>query len=126
MVSQVIWLWIIVRDMIICILRVSGLDYPKGSTVRDTDWQVGNDGEKPVCGRRFKGEVVGYLVDGEEEILISSGADDVGCEEEGSGEDSCISKACCAYDLKGDDSEHNVLGQWLDTAKLEDLVKRND
>ena len=35
-------------------------------------------------------------MDGEEEVLVRGGADDVGCEEEGSGENWGVTEVCCA------------------------------
>ncbi len=46
--------------------------------VGDSDWEVREDGEEAVGERGFEGEVVGYFVDGEEEILVRSCADGVG------------------------------------------------
>lgn len=40
--------------------------YPEGSTVGDSDGEVGKDGEEPVRKGRSKGEVMGYLVDRKE------------------------------------------------------------
>lgn len=56
--------------------------YSEGSAVRDTDWEVGEDGEEPVRGRGAEGEVVGDFMDGEEEVLVGCCTDDVGGEEE--------------------------------------------
>ena len=60
-------------------------------------------------------------MDGEEEVLVRGGADRVCREEEGSREDGDISETCRAEDLEGYYAEHDVSGQWLDAAELEDL-----
>ena len=46
--------------------------------VGDSDGEVGEDGEEAVGERGFEGEVVGYFVDGEEEVLVRGRADGVG------------------------------------------------
>jgi hypothetical protein len=49
--------------------------------VGDADGQVGEDGDDAVGQRRAEGQVVRDLVDGEEEVLVRRGADDVGSQE---------------------------------------------
>lgn len=58
------------------------LSYSEGCAVGYSNWQVCKHCVQSVCGWRSEGEVVGDLMDGEEEVLVSSRADDVGCEEE--------------------------------------------
>ena len=76
-----------------------GEGYPKGGAVGNADGEVGEDGEEAVGGGILEGEVVGYLVDGEKEVLVRGCADDVGCQEVGEGEDGRVAEACCAGDL---------------------------
>lgn len=56
---------------------------PEGGAVGDANGQVGEDGEDAVSERRAEGQIVRDLVDGQEEVLVGCGADDVGGEEEG-------------------------------------------
>lgn len=53
---------------------------PKGGAVGDANGQIGKDGEDPVGQRRPEGQVMRDLVDGEEEVLVGSRADNVGRE----------------------------------------------
>ena len=63
-------------------------------------------------------------MDGEEEVLVRGGADDVRGGEEGRGEDKRMAEEDSASDLEEDDGEDEVLGQWLRPAELENLCRR--
>lgn len=54
----------------------------EGGTVGNPDGEVGENREEAVELGGPEGEVVGDLVDGEEEVLVGGCAYDVGCEEE--------------------------------------------
>lgn len=89
-------------------LVVSQMVGPEGGAVRDADGQVREDGEYPVCQRRLKGEIVGDLVDGEEEVLVGRGADDVGCEEEAPRQHGRVAEEVRAEQLYGHDEGDDV------------------
>lgn len=60
--------------------------------VGDADGQVGDDGEEAVVQGFPEGEVVGDFVDGEEEVLVGRGAEDVGHQPELPGEEGLIAE----------------------------------
>ena len=95
---------------------------PEGGRVRDADGEIGDDGEEPVeqCGA--EGEVVADFVDGEEEVLVGGGADQVRGREEGEREHGGVAEEVGAEDLEEDDGEDEVFGQGLWPAELGDLV----
>ena len=95
--------------------------YAKSRAVRHGDGQIGDNGQQPIRRRRLEGQVVRDLVDGEEQVLVRGGADHVRGEQEGRREDRRVAQEDGAEDLQGDDAEHEVLGQRLGAAELEDL-----
>lgn len=62
-------------------------------------------------------------MDGEEEILVRRGTDNVCGQEEFPGEEGSVPESVGAEDLQSDDEENDVFGQWLWPAKLRYLVK---
>lgn len=56
---------------------------PKRGAVGNADWQICKDSKESVCQGRSEGQVVRYLVDGEEEVLVGCGTNRVGGEQEG-------------------------------------------
>lgn len=52
--------------------------YPERGAIRHSDGEVREYGEEPVRGRRSESEVVGDLVDRQEEVLVGGRAEDVG------------------------------------------------
>lgn len=50
--------------------------------VGDADWEVGEDGEETIVYRGSKGEVMTDFVDGQKEVLVGRGSNEVGGEEE--------------------------------------------
>lgn len=97
----------------------------EGGAVGDSDGEVGEDGEQAVDGRAAGGEVVGDLVDGEEEVLVGGGADNVGDSPELEGPEGGVAEEVGHGELEGDDAEDDVLGQGLGTAELGDLEERS-
>ena len=67
--------------------------YPESGAVGDANGEIREDGEEAVCGRVFEGEIMGYLVNGKEEILVGGGTNDVGTQEERNGKDWSVAKA---------------------------------
>lgn len=51
--------------------------YPERGAIRHANGEVRKDGEKPVRDGRSEGQVVGDLVDREEEVLVGGRAEDV-------------------------------------------------
>lgn len=51
--------------------------YSEGSTVWYSNWEVGEYSENSVCHWTLEGEVVGYLMDSKEEILIGGSPNDI-------------------------------------------------
>lgn len=86
--------------------------------VGDADGQVGDDGEEAVGGWRAEGEVVGDFVDGEEEVLVGRGADDVGREQEGPRQNGRRAQEHGAGRLQRHNQQHHVLGEGLGAAQL--------
>lgn len=76
--------------------------------VGDADGQVGEDSEQSVGRRRAEGEVVADLVDGEEQVLVRGGADDVRKQPETRREEGCVPQQPGAEDLDRHDEEHDV------------------
>lgn len=91
---------------------------PEGGAVWDADGQVGEDSEEAVGKRRSEGEIVGYLVDSEKEVLVGGGTDDVGGEEEGPGEHGCVAQEVGTADLERHDECDYVFGEGLRATKL--------
>jgi len=90
----------------------------EGSAVRDANGQVCEDGEDAIGQRRAEGQVVGYLVDGKEEVLVGCRADDVCCEEEGPGQHGRVAEEEGAEDLYRHDEQDDIFGERLGAAKL--------
>jgi hypothetical protein len=67
--------------------------------VGDADGQVGEDGDDAVGDRRAESQVVGDLVNSEEQVLVGGGADDVGRQEEGPRQEGRVAQAVGAGDL---------------------------
>lgn len=61
------------------------------------------------------------LMDGEENVLVCRGSDNVGGKEEGPGQDGRVAEEVGAGYLQRNDAGDDILGQWLGTAELRDL-----
>lgn len=61
------------------------------------------------------------LVDGQEQVLVGGGAEDVGDGPELPGEEGSVAQEMGEEQLEADDSSNDVLGQRLGTAELGDL-----
>lgn len=59
------------------------MTYSEGSTVWDTDGEIGKDGEEAIGEAGFESEIMGDFVNGEEKVLIGGCANDVCSEEKG-------------------------------------------
>lgn len=55
--------------------------YPEGRRVRNANGQVGKDSQHAVRKRRFEGQVVRNLMNGQEEVLVRRRANNVRCQE---------------------------------------------
>lgn len=95
--------------------------YPEGGTIGQPDGEIGEDGQETVGQGRAKGEVMGDLVDGQEDILVGGGSDHVGRGDEAPVQHGGVSQEVCAAYLQGDDTEYHILGQGFRAAKLGDL-----
>ena len=62
---------------------------------------------------------------GEEEVLIGSCTRDVGGEKKGHRKDGLMSKSSSTTKLKRNDSENNILGQWLGPTEFGYLIPSN-
>lgn len=103
------------------LLGFGGPTYPERSTVGQTDWDVGEDGQQTVGHSRPEGEVVGDLVDGEEEVLVRGGSDHVCSCEKFPVEHGGVAEQVGAEDLEGDNAENDIFGQGLWSAELGNL-----
>jgi hypothetical protein len=65
---------------------------------------------------------MGNFMDGEEQVLVGGGAEDVTDSPELPGPKGCRLEEASEDDLEGDDTKDNPLGQWLGTAELRDLI----
>lgn len=63
-------------------------------------------------------------MDGEEEVLIGGGADDIGGQEKWEGEEGAVTQTDCTCHLQRYHSQNDVFGQWLGSAELGDLGKK--
>lgn len=97
------------------------ISYSEGSAVGDADGKVGKDGEEAVGGAVLEGQVVGDFVDGEEEVLVGRGADNVGNGPEFERPKGRRLEIDGEGDLKGDDASDDVFGQRLGATELCDL-----
>ena len=61
--------------------------YSEGSTVWEANWQIRKHSDCAIGIRRLERQIVRYLVDGEEQVLICRCSDDIGCQEELPGEE---------------------------------------
>ena len=84
--------------------------YLECSRVRDPDGQVREHCERLVRSDTSECQVVRDLVDGEEQVLVRGGANDVGEAPEGPGEEGRRSEHVGTQDLDTDDEEHDILG----------------
>lgn len=99
-----------------------GPTHAERGTVGDADGQVGDNGEQAVGERAPKGQVVRDFVDGEEQVLVGGGAEDVGDGPEPEGPEGRVAKGAGEQDLEGDDAGDDVFGQRLGPAELCDLA----
>ena len=60
-------------------------------------------------------------MDGEEQVLVGGRADDVRRQQEGRRQHGRVAQQVGAQQLQGDHRQHQVLGQRLDAAELENL-----
>ena len=81
------------------------ITHPERSTIRHSNRQVGDNGKQPVGGRRAEGQVVGDLVDSQEEVLVAGGAEDVAREPELPREEGGVAQEMGEQELEGDDAE---------------------
>jgi len=102
------------------------LAHPEGGTVRHADGQVREDGEEAVGLRGAEGEVVGDFVDGEEEVLVRGGTEDVAYGPELPGPEGGLAEVPGPEDLHRDDAGDDILCQGLGTAELGDLDRRKN
>lgn len=56
--------------------------WAKSSTIRQTNWDIGDDGQRTICQRRPERQIMRYFVDRQEKILICGSANNVGGEKE--------------------------------------------
>ena len=95
--------------------------------VRQTNREVGEDGERPVGLDAAESEVVGDLMDCEEEVLICRRADDVRREEEGPGCRMRVTERVRSTDLQRDDGQDDVFRERLASHELVNLrMSRED
>ena len=79
-------------------------------TVRHSDPQVRRHSQQPVLHHSLESQVVGDLVDREEEVLVRCSSDDIGREDELPAERVGVSKQEGGGDLEEDDGKDEVLG----------------
>ena len=111
---------------VFCLLPSEDLyTHPERGTVGYRNGQVGKDGEEPVCERGLERQVVGDLMDGEEEVLVRCSPKDIGDGPELPGKERGVAEVVGEEHLESDDARHDVFGQRLGAAELGDLAKRN-
>lgn len=94
---------------------------PKRSTVWEANWQIGEDCNQSIGQRGLEGEIVRYLMYGEEKVLVCCSSNDIRRKEEWQGEYWRVPQAYCAYQLEKNDCKYKVFGQRLWAAELCDL-----
>jgi hypothetical protein len=57
--------------------------HPERSTVWNPNWQIRKDSKDPIHSARLECQIMGNLMDSQEQILIRRSSDYVRCEEEG-------------------------------------------
>ena len=80
MVGEVVWL-----ELSVCLAAIvtgAVCTHPEGRRVWNPNWQIGENGKQSVRSWALESQVVGNLVDSEEQVLVRCGPDDVGGEEE--------------------------------------------
>lgn len=95
--------------------------YSERSAIGEADGQVCKDGEQPIGQGGSEGQVVGDLVDGEEEVLVRRRAKNVRHGPELPRPERRVPEEVCEEKLEGHDEEDYVFGQWLRAAELGDL-----
>jgi hypothetical protein len=73
--------------------------YPERSTVWQSDREIGEDSKQAIRQWRAERQVMGNLVDSQEQILVGGGSDHVCCSQELPIEDRSITEEVCAGDL---------------------------
>jgi hypothetical protein len=69
---------------------------------------------------------VGYLVNGEKEVLVGSRTDDVGGEKELPGQDGCIAQEVCAEHLYRYNEGDKIFGEGLRPTELCYLIQESE
>lgn len=95
--------------------------YSERGRVGNADWQVGDDSEKAVCKTRFECKVVRDLVNGQEEVLVGSGTNDVRREPETPGPERSVAEKVCTGALKAYHGEDKGNRQGLGSTQFENL-----
>lgn len=93
----------------------------EGSAIGDANGKIGEDGDQTVGHRVPEGQVMGDFVDGEEEVLVSGGTEDITDSPELPRPKGRRLEEASEDDLEGDDAEDDPFGQWFGTAELRDL-----
>ena len=85
-----VWLFLLAFPSPNQSIKQEGIAYPEAGGIRDPDWQIRKHGEGaiPLCFPER--QVVAYLVDSEEQILVCGCADDVCCAPETEGPEGCV------------------------------------
>lgn len=103
--------------------RLADKTYPERSTVWQPDWKIGKDCKQPVCKWRLEGQIMGDLVDGQEQVLVCSGSNHVGCSQELPVEDRGVAEQVGTEELDGYDEEDNPFCKRLGAAQLRNLAQ---
>lgn len=105
-----------------CVSQGERHAYSKCSAVGQANWEVCDNSEKSIAERGLEGQVVGNLMNRQKEVLVCSGANDVGREKKLEGKYGRILQAYCTDQLEQQHQEDKVFGQRLRSAKLRYLI----
>jgi hypothetical protein len=97
-------------------MHISGITHPKRRTIGHPNGQVRKDSKQSIRHWRFEGQVMRYLMDSQEQILVRRRTDNVRRQEERPRQDRCITQEVGTGDLERDDAEDDVFGEWFGTA----------
>jgi hypothetical protein len=95
--------------------------YSERGRVGDADWQVRDDSEKAVCETRFERKVVRDFVNGQEQVLVGGGSNDVGREPKAPGPERSVAEEVGTGALEAYHGEDQGNCQGLGSAEFEHL-----
>lgn len=101
---------------------VSEVVLAKACRIRETNWEIGEDGKQTIVKRCAKGEIMADFVDGKKEVLVGSGSNNVGSQEKWPRQNRGVLEQCSTCNLEQDHQNDSVDGQRFRPTQLQNLL----